>query len=101
MTRVINRDVVSQPEEEWKPYAPLDGRGGKVFRKAMAIAEEIHMTQEERYELALLVPSVDKDGTGSWKNLSAKELETVLTMLEGFVYIEALLSLRPLQEGET
>ena len=62
----------------------------KRYHKAMALKDEIGLTDEERYSLALLIPGVDKDGDGSWKDLNAKQLHDLITMMEGWVFIEAM-----------
>lgn len=57
------------------------------FKKAMALKEELGLTKEERHELAQLLPGVDKDDGGSWKDLNPKQLHDLITMMEGFVYL--------------
>jgi hypothetical protein len=62
------------------------------FKKAMALKEDLGLTKEERHELAQLLPGVDKDDGGSWKDLNPKQLHDLITMMEGYVYITHLLS---------
>jgi hypothetical protein len=44
---------------------------------------QLGLTKEERYELAQLLPGVDKDDGGSWKDLNPKQLHDLITMMEG------------------
>jgi hypothetical protein len=67
------------------------------FLKAMALKESIHLTDEERHELAQLLIGVDKDDGGSWKDLDPKQLHDLITMMEGHIYISYL----ELQRGTT
>lgn len=57
------------------------------YRKAMVLKEELGLTDDERHELAQLLPGVDKDDGGSWKDLNPKQLHDLITMMEGFIYI--------------
>lgn len=62
----------------------------KKYNYAMALKDEVGLLPEERHELALMIPSVDKDGTGSWKQLDDDQLHTLLNYLEGYLYITTL-----------
>lgn len=64
------------------------------WRKAMSLKEHLHLTDEERYELAQLIPGVDKDDGGSWKDLDSRQLHDLITMMEGYVLISHLISMR-------
>jgi hypothetical protein len=66
-------------------------------KKAMTLAKEIGLTDEERYEFARWLPTVDKDTGGSWKELDEVELHDLLTMMEGFVYGMAIFGARGAQ----
>lgn len=68
----------------------------KRFRKAMSLAkhEGIALDDFERHELALMVPGVDRDGEGSWRDLTIKQLDSLITMLEGYAYIRFLIEQR-------
>lgn len=64
------------------------------FRKAMALAEELGFSKEERYELAQMLPNVDKDYGGSWKELDHDQLHDLITMMEGYVWITYMMMQR-------
>lgn len=64
------------------------------FLKAMAMKDEIGLTEEERHSLAQMIPGVDKDDGGSWKELNPKQLGTLLNYMDGYLYISELLSQR-------
>jgi len=70
-------------DEEWD----------KRFKKAMAYAKHssLRLTPQERYELAKMVPGVDSNGTGSWKALTREQLDSLLNMLEGWVYVTKII----------
>jgi len=89
MKRVI-RSAPPAPAGSWEDPA-LASR----YKRAMVLKEEIGLTNEERYDLARLIPGVDKDDGGSWKDLNEKQLHDLITMLEGFIFISYLKSQRP------
>jgi len=60
----------------------------------MALKEQIGLTTEERHELALMLPRVDKDDGGSWKELDNDQLHDLITMMEGYVWITYLMTQR-------
>lgn len=64
------------------------------FKKAMALKEQLGLTPDERHSLAQILPGVDKDDGGSWKDLDPKQLHDLITMMEGYVYITYLLMQR-------
>jgi hypothetical protein len=64
------------------------------FLKAMSMKEQIHLTDDERYELAQMIMGVDKDDGGSWKDLNPKQLHDLITMMEGYAFISYLISQR-------
>jgi hypothetical protein len=61
------------------------------LRKAFSLATDLGFTKEQRYELAQMLPGVDKDDGGSWKVLNPKQLHDLITMMEGYVYIRFML----------
>src|SRR5688572_9666568 len=69
--------VRSNPRSTWEAppavVAPDEAKRKKMFNRAMAFADEIGLDDEKRYELARMIPGVDKDGDGSWKELDAKQ----------------------------
>jgi hypothetical protein len=64
------------------------------YRKAMALKDELGLTDDERYSLAQLLVGVDKDDGGSWKALSDTQLHDLLTMMEGYIFISAIMTQR-------
>lgn len=64
------------------------------YRKAMALKDQLGLTNEERYELALMLPKVDKDDGGSWKELDEDQLHDLITMMEGYIWISYMLMQR-------
>ena len=64
------------------------------FHKAMALKDDLHLTTEERHSLAQMLPGVDKDYGGSWKELNPKQLHDLITMMEGFIWISHLFAER-------
>lgn len=74
-----------------------DEKRQKMFRLAMALKDEIGLTDEERHELALMIPGVQD---GSWKNLDTREMHILLNYLEGFQHILYLLAQRLGQDNE-
>ena len=64
------------------------------YRKAMALKESLRLSQEERYSLAQMLPSVDKDYGGSWRELNEEQLHDLITMMEGYVWISYMMMQR-------
>jgi hypothetical protein len=64
------------------------------FLKAMALKSEIGLSDDERHSLAQMIPGVDKDDGGSWKELNPKQLSILINMLEGYLLISELLQQR-------
>ncbi len=64
------------------------------FKKAMSMKDELHLTDDERYELAQMINGVDKDDGGSWQDLNPKQLHDLITMMEGYCWISYLVSQR-------
>lgn len=87
--RVIRSAPISTEES-----GAIEEARQRRFHKAMALKEELGLTKQERYELAQLLPGVDKDDGGSWKDLTPKQLHDLITMMEGFVYITHILQER-------
>ena len=67
----------------------------KLFRKAMALATEIGLTNDERHELAQIIPTTDADFDASWKSLNEDQLQELVAMLCGYIYIRYLGLMRP------
>lgn len=65
------------------------------FLKAMALKSQIGLTDDERHSLAQMLPGVDKDSGGSWKELNPKQLHDLICMLDGYLLIRELISQRP------
>ena len=65
------------------------------FKRAMIVAREIGLTKDERHELAQLIPTTDRDFDGSWKRLTEDELEELISLMEGYIYIRYLALMRP------
>lgn len=108
--RVVKRD---RPQRGW-PTAGAEmtaesiaaneveeERRSKRFRKAMALNDDhFHFTKEERYELARMLVGVDTETGGSWKELNSKQLHDLITMMEGYAFINWMLSSRVQKEEE-
>ena len=90
---IVTSNIDSKISFSAKKAQPLDIRE-KRYRRAMVLKEELKLTNEERYELALMLPRVDKDGTGSWKELDSDQLHDLLCMLEGYIYITYMMGQR-------
>jgi len=60
----------------------------------MALKEQLGFTTEERHELALMLPRVDKDDGGSWKELDENQLHDLITMMEGYIWITYMMMQR-------
>jgi hypothetical protein len=86
MTKTIKRQP--KPAGSWEDPALMSR-----YRRAMVLKDSIGLKDEQRYELAQLIPGVDKDDGGSWKELDERQLHDLITMLEGYVYITFLKSL--------
>ncbi len=56
-------------------------------KKAHVLADEIGLSADERHELARMLPSIDSDTGGSWKDLDEKQYHDMLTMMEGFLLL--------------
>lgn len=57
------------------------------YRKAMALKDQLRLTDEERYSLAQMLPRVDPNDGGSWKELDSDQLHDLITMMEGYIWI--------------
>lgn len=64
------------------------------YRKAMVLKEELGLSNDERHELALMLPRVDKDDGGSWKELDDDQLHDLITMMEGYIWISYMMMQR-------
>ena len=80
------RNIVRGPLPEDSENIIEEKRQNRL-RKAFSMATDIGLNDDERYELAQMLPSVDKDSKGSWKNLDPKQLHDLITMMEGWVFI--------------
>lgn len=60
------------------------------IKRAHVYAMELGLTDEQRYAIARMIPGVDPDGDGSWKNLTPEQEHDLLTLIEGYIYITAL-----------
>lgn len=73
------------------PQAPKVDRHAQ-FLRAMAVAKELGMSKEDRYSMAEMCPSFDRDRmTGSWKELESEQLTELILMLEGFLLMMHLM----------
>lgn len=61
-----------------------------VEKRAHVLAQELGLTQEERYELAKMVIGVDPDNP-SWKELDDRQFSDLVSMLEGFIFISKIM----------
>lgn len=68
----------------------------KRLKKAMHYAKgsPLFLDRGERLELAKMLPNVDPEFSGSWKELNTKQLDSLLNMLEGWIFITYLLDNR-------
>lgn len=64
------------------------------FKKAMALKEQLRLSSYERHELAQMLPGVDKDYGGSWKELDQDQLHDLITMMEGYIWITYMMMQR-------
>lgn len=62
------------------------------IKRAHVYAMELGMSDQQRYELALMIPGVDPDDGGSWKNLTPEQEHDLLTMIEGGIYLMAMMN---------
>ncbi len=69
------------PEQVWQ----------RRYRKAMALKDELGLNDDERHELAEFIPGTE---SGSWRELTAKQLHDLITMMEGFLLVSYLFSQR-------
>jgi hypothetical protein len=85
------------PPDKWSP--PVDPEWDKRFKKAMLYVKSpgVDLNRQSRYDLAKMIPGVDSDGEGSWKDLTTSQLDDLLNMLEGFIFIKHL---KNEQEGQ-
>jgi len=67
----------------------------KRLKKAMQLSKhDVVLSQEERYSLAQMIPGIDKDDGGSWAELTAHQLDALIWMLEGYIWITYMKSIR-------
>lgn len=76
-----------------RKVAVKDARANR-YRKAMALKEQLGLSDDERYELARMLPRVDKDDGGSWKDLDGDQLHDLITMMEGYIWISYMMMQR-------
>ena len=84
--------VKAQPEA--RPAYDVEEIRLRRFHKAMSLKDTLGLTDDERYELAQMIPGVDKDDGGSWKELNPKQLGVLLNYMEGYLFISELFSQR-------
>jgi len=65
-------------------------------KKAHVLADEIGLDSHERHELARMIPGIDKDHGGSWKDLTEEQYHDLLTMMEGHLLMTYIF----IQRGE-
>lgn len=72
-----------------------DGEWQKRLQKAMNYAKStpLCLTREERIELACMVPGTEME-LESWKDLTTEQLDSLISMLEGWIYVTYLLHQR-------
>jgi hypothetical protein len=63
---------------------------GKRLRKAFALADEIGLSDDERYELSAFFLGEES----SWKNLNSMQLDRILDMMDGYVIITHIVNNR-------
>lgn len=85
-------EVVQEPKVDRWHVGERTPEWDKRLKKAMAYAKSpgVDLSKQDRYDLAKMVPGVDSDGTGSWKDLTERQLDGLLNMLEGYVFITHL-----------
>lgn len=67
-----------------------------LMRYARALATELGLTDDERRELAMMLPSrMNQSEPLSWSRLDSKELATMVHWLNGALRVYSLLRLRP------
>lgn len=86
----IVRGVPSRPSPSQAEEDIIEEKRQNRLRKAFATATDIGLSKTQRHELAQLLPGVDKDDGGSWKDLDPKQLHDLITMMEGWIYIAYL-----------
>lgn len=97
--RPNNRGWPGSPKQQDAAQAAAneveEEKRGKRFRKAMALNDDhFKFTKEERYELARMLVGVDTETGGSWKALTSAQLHDLITMMEGYAYINWILGER-------
>jgi hypothetical protein len=68
-------------------------------KRAHAWARSLGFTDEERHELARMLPTIEEHHDGSWKLLTEEQFHDMLTMFEGFVWITHMMQERDDQVG--
>ena len=97
--------VVRERQDRWaaakKVREDHDAEWQKRLEKAMHYAKgsPLKLSREERLELARMVPGADKE-LESWKELTRSQLDSLINMLEGWVWITYLLNQREDQPDE-
>lgn len=69
-----------------RKVASKDARSNRYY-KAMALKEQLGLTDDERHSLAQMLPRVDREDGGSWKELDSDQLHDLITMMEGYIWI--------------
>lgn len=63
-------------------------------KKARALAFQLGLTPEERYELLRMVPFVDTETGGSWLRIPDEQFCTLIDYMEGFLLLTYIYSNR-------
>lgn len=71
------------------------------MRRAQALAGELGLSDEERRELAMMLPGqMGASGPVSWRQLTESDLATMVHWLNGAMKVYELLALRGLDSVE-
>lgn len=96
------RVIRSQPRDKWQAAKEVrqehDPEWQKRLEKAMYYAKgsPLHMDREERLELARMVPGVSTE-LDTWKDLTRSQLDDLINMLEGWIFISFMLEQRDVE----
>lgn len=95
MSRVVRR------QDNWAKAREVqhDGEWQKRLEKAMHYAKgsPLFLDRQERIELARMVPGAESE-LESWKELTQGQLDSLINMLEGWIFISYLLDQREPEE---
>lgn len=88
------RPCILEDESDQREADLVEEKRMNRLRKAFSLATDLHLTKDERYELAQMLIGVDKDDGGSWKVLNPKQLHDLITMMEGYILLSHIMSNR-------